>query len=724
MGFVTERLNSQLEVIDTIFHLDADHDDVGRTFASLFTPAAGQETTPDAIERTAVTIWEALQSSALKPSPAKHSGDAFAEDHLPPLPEVGQILERIYSACYGRTIGAPIDESNASTESQPSVAQLASLAKCVAVLHAHLLNKLLNNSTALPPDIAYWREKEYSKLRSGYYLVQTLPHRIYHYGGLVFDHVRSHHPANVRPELKTLAKEAVSALQSVWHSRYALSPGVTTSFIGLRLANLRPPPTLFELARREIRAKRERLEAVHELQAACLGLLADRGIGIAATTTRISKKFKELRVASDETLASSGDEVRGALSKSLALMAGVLTRMADVSRKHDTTSLADVEDLAYLDDEASQVTPQTVSILYRKAYGVYTSLSTFDDSFASLLQTYGRPSPTARMWAPVLLSSFAAYRAASTLAFRWDDVLEWAEALKDTVASFWSEWILKPLRDIYSTIRHKEARLAIQSSESLNADLASLERMIVDYAEHRGITDPLMLQEVAKQAQSGDLSVVLQRYTEEIKAPLKNAITGRSAIGESALGLLAKDLARQPGDLIRALLIQIQKAKVDGELAISALDKLLRSNELNFAFLAVVPSLLVTWSLSREVRRLLSGGKSKSRKQSYEMIRSSLRNIDRLLNRSNRSGSPPALSYKSHGLLLCEVYLLRRLASSVPRRANTRQRFIEDLRELESGYCDDVCVADDNHTEHDWTVTQRMETVHRMWRTYAFARDS
>lgn len=39
------------------------------------------------------------------------------------------------------------------------------------------------------------------------------------------------------------------------------------------------------------------------------------------------------------------------------------------------------------------------------------------------------------------------------------------------------------------------------------------------------------------------------------------------------------------GDLLQTILIQVQKTKVDVDLAMSALDKLLKSNELNFAFL-------------------------------------------------------------------------------------------------------------------------------------------
>lgn len=40
----------------------------------------------------------------------------------------------------------------------------------------------------------------------------------------------------------------------------------------------------------------------------------------------------------------------------------------------------------------------------------------------------------------------------------------------------------------------------------------------------------------------------------------------------------------------------MQKTKVDVDLAMAALDKLLKSNELNFAFLAVAPSMLLSWA--------------------------------------------------------------------------------------------------------------------------------
>lgn len=147
--------------------------------------------------------------------------------------------------------------------------------------------------------------------------------------------------------------------------------------------------------------------------------------------------------------------------------------------------------------------------------------------------------------------------------------------------------------------------------------------MVVEYAKDHGITDSLELSRIAHQAHNGDLSPVLTHYTAEIKSPLKNALKGDP---KSCLPFYRLFLnIHCTGDLIRGLLIQIQKAKVDGELAISALDKLLRSNELNFAFLAVMPSLLLTWLIGRELTTMLKGGKEKTREKTYELVRDSLR---------------------------------------------------------------------------------------------------
>jgi nuclear-control-of-ATPase protein 2 len=98
--------------------------------------------------------------------------------------------------------------------------------------------------------------------------------------------------------------------------------------------------------------------------------------------------------------------------------------------------------------------------------------------------------------------------------------------------------------------------------------------MVAEFARDHYKLPENQVNSLIKNVREGDMSLILKAYENEIKHPLKNAIQG---------------------DLIQTLLIQVQKTKVDVDLAMAALDKLLKSNELNFAFLAVAPSMLIAW---------------------------------------------------------------------------------------------------------------------------------
>jgi nuclear-control-of-ATPase protein 2 len=110
--------------------------------------------------------------------------------------------------------------------------------------------------------------------------------------------------------------------------------------------------------------------------------------------------------------------------------------------------------------------------------------------------------------------------------------------------------------------------------------------MVVDFAKDRGIQD---LSNISHQVQRGDISSVLRSYEQDIRQPIKNIVAGNDYLTDFL------------GDIIRSLLIQLQKTKVDGELAMSALDRLLKANELNFALLAVIPTFMVVGVMFRFV---------------------------------------------------------------------------------------------------------------------------
>ena len=73
-----------------------------------------------------------------------------------------------------------------------------------------------------------------------------------------------------------------------------------------------------------------------------------------------------------------------------------------------------------------------------------------------------------------------------------------------------------------------------------------------------------------------------------------------------------------PSDKCKVEYKQVQKTKVDLELAMQALDKLLKSNEVNFGLLAVLPSVVLTWLAIRKVTTWVgqraSGGARRARR--------------------------------------------------------------------------------------------------------------
>nr|CAG8623420.1 3420_t:CDS:2 [Entrophospora candida] len=158
------------------------------------------------------------------------------------------------------------------------------------------------------------------------------------------------------------------------------------------------------------------------------------------------------------------------------------------------------------------------------------------------------------------------------------------------------------------------------------------------------------------------------------------------------------------GNLIRTLLIQVQKTKVDLELAMAALDKLLKSNELNFAFLAVGPSLFVVYLLCSWMERIWWNknnwvGKLQG---TNAQMRESLRQAERILVKNYNSTK---LTYTAHGLLLCHVHHLRIYSSYLPSKNSLQTRFLNDLRDLDNP---------------SFSVQQKILTCERMWRFWGF----
>jgi nuclear-control-of-ATPase protein 2 len=149
---------------------------------------------------------------------------------------------------------------------------------------------------------------------------------------------------------------------------------------------------------------------------------------------------------------------------------------------------------------------------------------------------------------------------------RKDDILQWIMDFGSTVIDFAQNWVVAPVHKLIGTIRHDEkSEIAIMSKNSLVADRDSLERMVLDFVRDRPESSQAMTPEdatlITNAVKEGDLTPVLRAYERDLRSPFKGTVRG---------------------DLVRALLIQIQKTKVDVEVAISGINALLKSQELVF----------------------------------------------------------------------------------------------------------------------------------------------
>ena len=212
-------------------------------------------------------------------------------------------------------------------------------------------------------------------------------------------------------------------------------------------------------------------------------------------------------------------------------------------------------------------------------------------------------------------------------------------------------------------------------AESLSSDLDSLERMVLSFAKDSGVHDQKKLSFIANNALQGDLRFVLESYEEDLRHPIYSITTGA---------------------LIRPLLIQIQKAKVDAALALSALDTLLRSNELNFAFLAVLPLLGILGLSISWIRGSFTLWMGTGRASLKILMRKSLRDIEKTLNKSSHSSI--YMAPESYGHILVQITLLKRLGRKLFQTVDLNS-FLNDLTELEGCFTE------------TWTVGQGLETV-------------
>jgi len=288
-----------------------------------------------------------------------------------------------------------------------------------------------------------------------------------------------------------------------------------------------------------------------------------------------------------------------------------------------------------------------------------------------------------RIFPQTVLGLTLSYFAYQQIAGRSLDIQEWLRDNQIILNNLIKEWILKPVREIYSTIRYNEPRLALMRPDELEVELKSLRNMVLDYANDQKYNQNTILK-ITENSLKGDISLVMTNYQTELRNPIKNLIFG---------------------DMLRLILIQIQSAKVDVATALSSLDKIMRANELNFTVLSLFPTAYLLGFTYYKVVGWLPNSHRRSRNKIFNDIAIHLRSIHMLLNKME-----PAISSGSQrnwknaeqqGLLITEISLLH---SEVKYLSEIEKNMLnEDLADLENT---------------NLTLQQRLETIQRIYNSF------
>ncbi|KAI8097874.1 ATP synthase regulation protein NCA2-domain-containing protein [Gilbertella persicaria] len=468
-----------------------------------------------------------------------------------------------------------------ATESMDTELESFFIAKCTIAVYGQVFSKVLNLTLPVSESIDYWNHIHGSTTREIYYGLQTAPYRIFNLLKSTTEQITQ--TGAVAQQVKSLFTSSDYILRQLFPIHNIKSSKQKQPFDALKFFTLsfHRRPLILEMLSDEINLKKNALQQFRAEQAASLGILL------------LSPPQFKYDQGNDFT-STIANETKNCIEMIKYLMEPSQTKKVKKNLHHFQTQLS----MKNLNANSTQDISMELYQLTKEW------ASTYDCHLQLVQSSYGIPSRLTRYWIPSLISYFAASWTIQYGLERKEDIIHCLEELGKTAHDFVLNWIWEPVRKVYNTIRLKDQRLSLLSKEGLSSDLDSLERMVVGFAKDKLHIPDSEISRIAADVREGDISVLLKEYEKEIKNPLKNAITG---------------------DLLRTILIQVQKTKVDIDLAMAALDKLLKSNELNFAFLAVAPSMLLSWASISWFKNAVQGKSQQKIKKVGQPIRETLR---------------------------------------------------------------------------------------------------
>lgn len=485
-----------------------------------------------------------------------------------------------------------------TTENDSEEAELEWLvvAKASVQTYGLILSTLLEQTIPLSEEIWYWDDVLGSYANTGLYTLQTSPVRFWQQAKEVVAEARRRYDSS--SSIRESSQEASSVAFQGWRKFWTLvRESVRDRSLAQAQSRILSP---FALCRTEARRKQNGLRRLREMKSAGIGLLVDEAMSfpIAENDIVSVKGTDSPNVAKEEWMST--------VAKSISLMESILRNVSGLEvtvtdfEEGVFASVEDDNEIVTSGSEGnsnhtrpSQLTDRLIQIL--EDY-----LPEQEHSSQALAGDYGRPSRLIRYWVPGVILLLSGSTLLRVLANRKAEIRQWIQEFGTTVIDFWSNWVVEPVKKLVGTIRHDESsEVAIMSKDSLKADRASLERMVVDFAADHpsesgaNYTEAEMF-DIREKVKEGDLTPVLRAYERDLQKPFMGTIRG---------------------DLVRALLIQIQKTKVDVEVAIGGIDSLLKSQELLFGLIGLTPGVLISFAAFRGLNNLFGSRKGIARDQ-------------------------------------------------------------------------------------------------------------
>lgn len=238
------------------------------------------------------------------------------------------------------------------------------------------------------------------------------------------------------------------------------------------------------------------------------------------------------------------------------------------------------EKLPEINQEGSQWTDYETGDAINK---IYQNLHKLESYLSTLVSTNRRPKNVTLHWMHYMcgvvgISVCSAWLLRHSRLMGSSDIDNWIHDAKESTLNFWNDHVEQPvlsIRDeLFETFRKRHK--GVMEKEEVQLTVDSLHRMLLAFSEQtKG-------QKFPNNASDQEmLEIVMARYEKELMHPIQNLFGG---------------------ELARALLIQVQKLKLDIETAMLELDQILRANEINFALLAALPAFFLSLILLMLVR--------------------------------------------------------------------------------------------------------------------------